>query len=145
MQHGCAYAGACASPAAGDMEYQPHPDRHRLRAKITNHYYIREDEEHLRPLPTRKHTSNTLFPLLPPHGDATQRRISDYCILAFWHAWLCRTSFTAIGGIAWHKNEVLGGFQLNWNANWFSLLNNRDDTEISLGANSHLGQSYITV
>lgn len=114
MQHGCAYAGACASPAAGDREYQPHPDWHHLTAKITNHYYIREDEEDLRPLPTFKHAGNTLFPLLlPPHRDATQRRISDYRILAFWHARLCRTGFTAKGGIAWHKNEALGGIQLN--------------------------------
>lgn len=94
------------------------------------------------------HSSTRLTPffplLLPPHRDATQRRISDYRILAFWHAWLCRTGFTAKGGIAWHKNEALGGIQLNWNANWFSLLNNWNDTEISLGAISHLGQSYIT-
>lgn len=71
MQHGCVYARACAPPAAGDAEYQPHTDWHRLTAKITNHYYIREDEEHLRPLPTRGRAANTPFTLLlPPRGDA---------------------------------------------------------------------------
>lgn len=143
MQHGCAYAGACASPAAGDTEYQSHPDWHRLTAKITNHYYIREGEEHLRPLPTHKAAVNTLFPLLlPPHRDVRQGPIAQDHILAFWHAWHCRTRFTAKGGFAWHKNEVLGGFRLNQNANWFSVLNKWNDAEISLGANSHFGQSY---
>lgn len=62
----------------------------------------------------------------------------------FGSAWLYRTSFIAKGRIVWHENEVLGGIQLNWNANWFSLLNNWNATEISLGAISHLVQSYIT-